>query len=182
MCSSDLGTNGCSRPGSSTSSNTSRRKLPSASSQSRTAWPASAGPGREPPADSPAASATAASPASRVSLFRALIHAMSRQLSLTRSPDARQHDRRLLASPVQLRQQGGPGLQTRRRGRDIPDNELFICCRQRRRFHGIRLPGAGRRLNDRRIQCQVLTKITGSAPLTAVISRLWTSTYPPQRG
>ena len=75
------GTNGSSRPGSSTPSNTSRRPLPSASSQCRTAWPASAAPGREPPTDSPAASATAASPASRVSLSRALTHAMSRQLS-----------------------------------------------------------------------------------------------------
>ena len=73
------GTNGRSRPRSSASSNTSRQRLPSASSQCRSAWPASAAPCREPPSDSAVASATAANPASRLSLSRALTHAISRQ-------------------------------------------------------------------------------------------------------
>ena len=63
----------------------------------------------------------------------------SRQLGLSHSPGAREHHRRPLAGPVQLRQQGAPGQETGPLSRDITYDNLAIRHRPRRRFRGIRL-------------------------------------------
>ena len=73
------GTNACSASGSDTSSNTSRQRSPSVSSQCRTVAAASVTPRPESSSVSPAASATAASPASRLPVSAPLTQATSRQ-------------------------------------------------------------------------------------------------------
>ena len=73
------GTNACSTSGSDTSSNTSRQRSPSVSSQCRTVAAASMMPRPESSSVSPIASATAANPASRLPVSAPLTQATSRQ-------------------------------------------------------------------------------------------------------
>ena len=150
---SPTGTNGRSTSGSSASSNTSRQQSPSASSQRRTVWPASAASRPEPPTDSPAASATAVRPASRFAGIAGIDpghqppasrqlrpRVGGRQLRTTRTQRSRQQ-LHTPADPVQLGQQVRPRLETRRRPRDITHHELVTRRLPRRQPPGSAAPG-----------------------------------------
>ena len=144
-----------------------------------------------PPSDSPAASATAARPASRFPVSRgtdpghqppALRHPSPRirrrqlRLAHTRHPEDRTHPG---IDPLQLRQQIGPRLETRRLSRDIAHHERLAGTGRSLVDHG-RAARSGMGVRPACISCCVSTWWLDTARnlVTGIATTVISTTYP----